>query len=124
KLLGALGAWLGWQAILPIVLMASVIGAVIGLGMKASGPPVEGRFVPKSPLLAGGGLVGDAGRPAGGAGVDRLVGPVEVTFACRAGRELRRLASRAASAAARARRRRAWSPWVPTSWIPTPSRAA
>jgi prepilin signal peptidase PulO-like enzyme (type II secretory pathway) len=34
KLLAALGAWLGWQAILPIVLMASVIGAVVGIGMK------------------------------------------------------------------------------------------
>ena len=57
KLLGALGAWLGWQAILPIVLMASVIGAVIGLGMKASGSLREGRFVPFGPFLAGGGLV-------------------------------------------------------------------
>ena len=57
KLLGALGAWLGWQAILPIVLMASVIGAVIGLVMKASGSLREGRFVPFGPFLAGGGLV-------------------------------------------------------------------
>jgi leader peptidase (prepilin peptidase)/N-methyltransferase len=57
KLLAALGAWLGWQAILPIVLMASVIGAVIGLAMKASGSLREGRFVPFGPFLAGGGLV-------------------------------------------------------------------
>mgnify|MGYP001055415529 CR=1 FL=1 len=57
KLLGALGAWLGWQAILPIVLMASVIGAVIGLVMKAGGSLREGRFVPFGPFLAGGGLV-------------------------------------------------------------------
>ena len=57
KLLGALGAWLGWQAILPIVLMASVLGAVIGLVMKAGGSLREGRFVPFGPFLAGGGLV-------------------------------------------------------------------
>ncbi|MDE2368911.1 MAG: prepilin peptidase [Burkholderiales bacterium] len=57
KLLGALGAWLGWQAILPIVLMASVLGAVIGLVMKATGSLREGRFVPFGPFLAGGGLV-------------------------------------------------------------------
>jgi leader peptidase (prepilin peptidase)/N-methyltransferase len=57
KLLAALGAWLGWQAILPIVLMASMIGAVIGLVMKASGSLREGRFVPFGPFLAGGGLV-------------------------------------------------------------------
>ena len=57
KLLGALGAWLGWQAILPIVLMASVIGAVVGLAMKAGGSLREGRFVPFGPFLAGGGLV-------------------------------------------------------------------
>jgi len=57
KLLAALGAWLGWQAILPIVLMASVIGALVGLGMKAMGTLREGRFVPFGPFLAGGGLV-------------------------------------------------------------------
>jgi leader peptidase (prepilin peptidase)/N-methyltransferase len=57
KLLAALGAWLGWQAILPIVLMASVIGAVVGIVMKFSGALREGRFVPFGPFLAGGGLV-------------------------------------------------------------------
>jgi leader peptidase (prepilin peptidase)/N-methyltransferase len=56
KLLAALGAWLGWQAILPIVLMASVIGAAIGLVMKATGSLREGRFVPFGPFLAGGGM--------------------------------------------------------------------
>jgi leader peptidase (prepilin peptidase)/N-methyltransferase len=57
KLLSALGAWLGWQAILPIVLMASVLGAIVGLGMKASGALREGRYMPFGPFLAGGGLV-------------------------------------------------------------------
>jgi len=57
KLLAALGAWLGWQAILPIVLMASILGAAIGLVMKATGALREGRFVPFGPFLAGGGLV-------------------------------------------------------------------
>jgi leader peptidase (prepilin peptidase) / N-methyltransferase len=57
KLLAALGAWLGWQAILPIVLMASVIGAVVGLVMKAKAALREGRYVPFGPFLAGGGLV-------------------------------------------------------------------
>ncbi len=56
KLLAALGAWLGWKAILPIVLMASIIGAVIGLVMKATGALREGRFVPFGPFLSGGGL--------------------------------------------------------------------
>lgn len=57
KLLAALGAWLSWQAILPIVLMASVIGAVVGLLMKLQGSLREGRFVPFGPFLAGGGVV-------------------------------------------------------------------
>jgi leader peptidase (prepilin peptidase)/N-methyltransferase len=57
KLLAALGAWLGWQAILPIVLMASIIGAFIGIGMKLSNALREGRYVPFGPFLAGGGLV-------------------------------------------------------------------
>ena len=57
KLLAALGAWLGWQAILPIVLMASALGAVVGIGMKAAGTLREGRFVPFGPFLAGAGVV-------------------------------------------------------------------
>ena len=56
KLLAALGAWLGWQAIVPIVLMASVIGAVVGIAMKLRGALREGRYVPFGPFLAGGGL--------------------------------------------------------------------
>ena len=56
KLLAALGAWLGWQAILPIVLLASVIGAVVGITMKVFGLLREGRYVPFGPFLAGGGF--------------------------------------------------------------------
>jgi leader peptidase (prepilin peptidase)/N-methyltransferase len=57
KLLAALGAWLGWQAILPILLMASILGAIVGLAMKASDSLREGRFVPFGPFLAGAGMV-------------------------------------------------------------------
>jgi leader peptidase (prepilin peptidase)/N-methyltransferase len=57
KLLAALGAWLGWQALLPIVLMASLLGAVVGIGMKFTASLREGRYVPFGPFLAGGGLV-------------------------------------------------------------------
>jgi leader peptidase (prepilin peptidase)/N-methyltransferase len=57
KLLAALGAWLGWQMILPIVLGASVIGAVVGIAMKMSSNLREGRYVPFGPFLAGGGIV-------------------------------------------------------------------
>jgi len=57
KLLAALGAWLGWQAVLPIVLGASVIGAIVGIVMKVSGALREGRYVPFGPFLAGAGLL-------------------------------------------------------------------
>lgn len=57
KLLAALGAWLGWQMVLPIVLSASLIGAVVGIGMKLSNRLREGRYVPFGPFLVGGGLV-------------------------------------------------------------------
>ena len=59
KLLAALGAWLGWKMILPIVLGASIIGAVVGIVMKMSAALREGRYVPFGPFLAGAG----AGRP-------------------------------------------------------------
>lgn len=56
KLLAALGAWLGWSMILPIVLGSSLIGAIIGIGLKVSGQLREGRYVPYGPFLAGAGL--------------------------------------------------------------------
>jgi len=57
KLLAALGAWLGWKMILPIVLAASIIGAAVGIGMKLGSTLREGRYVPFGPFLAGAGLV-------------------------------------------------------------------
>ncbi|TSE21365.1 Type 4 prepilin-like proteins leader peptide-processing enzyme [Tepidimonas alkaliphilus] len=57
KLLAALGAWLGWQALIPLVLVASLLGAVVGLAMKALGRLREGRYVPFGPFLAFGGLL-------------------------------------------------------------------
>jgi leader peptidase (prepilin peptidase)/N-methyltransferase len=56
KLFAALGAWFGWQALVPIILMASVIGAVVGIAMKFSSGLREGGYVPFGPFLAGAGL--------------------------------------------------------------------
>jgi leader peptidase (prepilin peptidase)/N-methyltransferase len=56
KLFAALGAWFGWQALVPIILMASVIGAIIGIAMKLSSGLREGGYVPFGPFLAGAGL--------------------------------------------------------------------
>ncbi|MFG6465419.1 prepilin peptidase [Roseateles sp. BYS87W] len=57
KLLAALGAWLGASMLLPIILGASAVGAVVGVAMKASASLREGRYVPFGPFLVGGGLV-------------------------------------------------------------------
>ena len=56
KLFAALGVWFGWQALIPIILMASVIGAIVGIAMKFSTGLREGGYVPFGPFLAGAGL--------------------------------------------------------------------
>ena len=56
KLYAALGAWFGWQALIPIILMASVIGAVVGIGIKVFSQLREGGYVPFGPFLALAGL--------------------------------------------------------------------
>jgi len=56
KLFAALGAWMGWSALVPMILMASVIGAVVGLAMKFSSGLREGGYLPFGPFLAGAGL--------------------------------------------------------------------
>ncbi|MDO9006006.1 MAG: A24 family peptidase [Aquabacterium sp.] len=57
KLLAALGAWLGWQMVLPVVLASSILGAIVGIGMKLSSTLREGRYIPYGPFLGGAGLV-------------------------------------------------------------------
>ena len=56
KLYAALGAWFGWTALVPIILMASVIGAIIGIALKFSAGLREGGYVPFGPFLAAAGL--------------------------------------------------------------------
>ena len=56
KLFAALGAWFGWTALVPMILMASVIGAMVGIGMKFSSGLREGGYVPFGPFLAGAGF--------------------------------------------------------------------
>lgn len=56
KLFAALGAWFGWPALVPMILMASVIGAVIGIAMKFYSGLREGGYVPFGPFLAGAGF--------------------------------------------------------------------
>ncbi len=58
KLFAALGAWLGWQMLLPVILIAAVVGAVVGLvllGMRAHSRATPIAFGPF--LAAAGWLV-------------------------------------------------------------------
>jgi leader peptidase (prepilin peptidase) / N-methyltransferase len=56
KLFAALGAWFGWQTLIPIILIASVIGALVGIALKINSQLREGGYVPFGPFLAGGGF--------------------------------------------------------------------
>lgn len=58
KLFAALGAWFGWQALVPLILMASVVGAVVGIAMKLVSALREGGYMPFGPFLVGAGLIG------------------------------------------------------------------
>jgi leader peptidase (prepilin peptidase)/N-methyltransferase len=56
KLLGMIGAFLGWQALAPVILMASVSGSIIGIGlMMAQGRGFRSQL-PFGPFLSLGAL--------------------------------------------------------------------
>lgn len=57
KLLSALGAWLGWQMILPIILMSSLVGAVVGISLIVMSKLGKDVPIPFGPYLAGGGVL-------------------------------------------------------------------
>jgi leader peptidase (prepilin peptidase) / N-methyltransferase len=45
-LLAGIGAWLGWQALLPVIVLSSLQGAVVGIALLAIHRPAAGRVVP------------------------------------------------------------------------------
>jgi leader peptidase (prepilin peptidase)/N-methyltransferase len=55
KLLAALGAWLGWQMLLPIVLFSALVGAIVGIAMIAARRQERDRPIPFGPFLAAAG---------------------------------------------------------------------
>jgi leader peptidase (prepilin peptidase) / N-methyltransferase len=52
KLFAALGAWLGWQMLLPIILIASATGAIVGLSLIALRRQGRSTPIPFGPFLA------------------------------------------------------------------------
>ena len=57
KLLAALGAWLGWQGVLPVVLVASVLGVVFALVAILRGTATRATPIPFGTFLCVGGGV-------------------------------------------------------------------
>jgi len=57
KLFAALGAWFGWTELIPVILVASCSGAIVGLAMKWRSTLRVGGVVPFGPFLALGGFV-------------------------------------------------------------------
>jgi len=57
KLLAALGAWLGWQMLLPIILLSAFTGAVVGIALIVTRGRDRNIPIPFGPYLAGGGWI-------------------------------------------------------------------
>jgi len=57
KLLAALGAWFGWAALPAVILLASVVGAVVGIGLMLFARRGREVPIPFGPYLAGAGLL-------------------------------------------------------------------
>jgi leader peptidase (prepilin peptidase)/N-methyltransferase len=57
KLLGMLGAWLGWQSLPVIVLLSSLTGALVGVGLIVLRGQDRNVPIPFGPYLAVGGWV-------------------------------------------------------------------
>ena len=55
KLLAALGAWLGWRMLLPIVMCSAAVGAVVGIALIVMGRRTRGMPLPFGPFLAAAG---------------------------------------------------------------------
>ncbi|OQW70535.1 MAG: prepilin peptidase [Proteobacteria bacterium ST_bin12] len=56
KLLGAIGAWFGWQLLPAVILLSSVAGALIGVGLMLFKGKGSNSAIPFGPFLALGGI--------------------------------------------------------------------
>ncbi len=56
KLLGAIGAWFGWQLLPAVILLSSVAGALIGIGLILFQGKGRSTAIPFGPFLALGGI--------------------------------------------------------------------
>jgi leader peptidase (prepilin peptidase)/N-methyltransferase len=57
KLLAALGAWMGWQMLPLIILLSSVVGALVGIGLIVIAKQGRNVPIPFGPYLAAAGLI-------------------------------------------------------------------
>jgi leader peptidase (prepilin peptidase)/N-methyltransferase len=57
KLLAALGAWMGWKALLPVVLLSSLVGAIVGIVLIVLARRGREIPIPFGPYLAAAGLI-------------------------------------------------------------------
>jgi leader peptidase (prepilin peptidase)/N-methyltransferase len=57
KLFAALGAWLGWQMLPLIILLAALTGAITGVSLIALGRHARQAPIPFGPYLAAAGFV-------------------------------------------------------------------
>lgn len=57
KLLAALGAWLGWQALPLVLLLSAGVGALVGIALQLTQPHLRGAPMPFGPFLAGAGIL-------------------------------------------------------------------
>jgi len=56
KLLAAIGAWFGWVSLLPVILVSSVVGAAVGIGLILFRKHAREKPIPFGPYLAAAGL--------------------------------------------------------------------
>jgi leader peptidase (prepilin peptidase)/N-methyltransferase len=57
KLLGAIGAWLGWSALPLVILLSSLVGAVIGIAVMFARRQGRDMPIPFGPYLVAAGLI-------------------------------------------------------------------
>ena len=56
KMLAAIGAWLGWTILPAVILLSSILGSIIGIGLMVWAKQGRNTAIPFGPYLALGGI--------------------------------------------------------------------